>query len=128
SPGEFYVLIEQQLVRLKIPGTKINRIYFRERGVSSARRLYLRVNRGKLTFDLCAAPFGSSFFFSSWLNIKKPWLLRTLLEIPYLGFVAAVLAVVTIRPLTYFEIDSAQAFHSLVHEAVLNAVDELSKL
>ena len=47
-----------------------------EGGVLSAKREYLRVTRQKLAFDLCAAPFGTGFFFSWWVGEKRPprWL------------------------------------------------------
>jgi hypothetical protein len=35
----------------------------------SAKREYLRIIRGKYSFDVCAAPFGTGFFFSWWLTI-----------------------------------------------------------
>jgi hypothetical protein len=35
-----------------------------EGGLLSARRQYLRLKRERLVFDICAAPFGTSYFFS----------------------------------------------------------------
>ena len=67
SPMEFYAAVEQALVPKQIPDYSVSRIDWREGGVLTARREYLRVQRGKVAFDICAAPFGTSFFFSSWL-------------------------------------------------------------
>jgi hypothetical protein len=67
SPMEFFASVEQALQPRQIPDYAVSRIDWREGGVLSARREYLRVKRGKLAFDLCAAPFGTGFFFSWWL-------------------------------------------------------------
>jgi len=40
----------------------------------TSHREYLRIVRGRYRFDICAAPFGTGFFFSSWLTeIKSPF-------------------------------------------------------
>ena len=42
----------------------MRRVDFSEGGLLSADRSYLRMQRENLVFDVCAAPFGKSFFFS----------------------------------------------------------------
>lgn len=63
SPLECYAAIEEAIQRREIPGVRISRVWFKE-GFFSAKRLYLRVSRNRLGFDICAAPFGTGFFFS----------------------------------------------------------------
>ena len=36
--------------------------------IASAKREYLRMQRGKYAFDICAAPFGNGFFVSWWFT------------------------------------------------------------
>jgi hypothetical protein len=72
SPMEFYASVEQALQPRQIPDYAVSRIDWREGGVLTARREYLRVQRGKLAFDICAAPFGTGFFFSWWLTELPP--------------------------------------------------------
>ena len=67
SPMEFYAAVEQALRPRQIPDYLTSRIDWREGGMLTARREYLRIKRGKLAFDICAAPFGTGFFFSWWL-------------------------------------------------------------
>jgi hypothetical protein len=67
SPLEFYASVEQAVTRHEIPDTAMSRIEHKEGGVGSTRREYLRVRRGTLAYDICAAPFGKGCFFSSWL-------------------------------------------------------------
>jgi hypothetical protein len=64
SPQEFYQRIEQELNARKIPGLKLSRLKLEESGILSDQREYLRVERERITCDICAAPFGTSFFFS----------------------------------------------------------------
>jgi hypothetical protein len=72
SAMEFYAAVEAALQPREIPEYSTSRIDWRESGVLSARREYLRIKRGKLAFDLCAAPFGTGYFFSWWLAELPP--------------------------------------------------------
>ena len=67
STMDFYAAVERTLKPREIPDYSISRIDWREGGILTAQREYLRIKRGKLAFDLCAAPFGTGFFFSWWL-------------------------------------------------------------
>ncbi|HEX4960632.1 MAG TPA: hypothetical protein VF173_07315 [Thermoanaerobaculia bacterium] len=71
SPQEFYAALEAAVAKREIPELTTSRIEYHESGVISALRIYLRVQRKKLAFDVCAAPFGTGFFFSSWLTEPK---------------------------------------------------------
>lgn len=72
SPKEFYASVEEALKRRQVPDIVLSRIDWKEGGVLSAKREYLRVKRKKLTFDICGAPFGNGFFFSWWLAEVPP--------------------------------------------------------
>ena len=72
STLEFYAAVEVALKPRRIPDYEVSRIDWREGGVLTARREYLRIRRGKLAFDLCAAPYGTGFFFSWWLAELPP--------------------------------------------------------
>jgi hypothetical protein len=67
----FYGSVEEALGRRKIPGLKTTRVDWQEGGVLSPRREYLRITGRRYSFDICAAPFGTGYFFSSWL-VKRP--------------------------------------------------------
>ena len=64
SPQEFYRRVEQAVSACELPGLILTRVEFGEAGLLSDRRLYLRMLRDRLTFDVCAASFGGTFFFS----------------------------------------------------------------
>lgn len=77
STLDFYAGVEEAVKVREVPDCEFSRVTFKEAGFASAKREYLRIRRRKITFDLCAAPFGRGFFFSSWLvkpGPKHPWL------------------------------------------------------
>ncbi len=64
SPQTFYDQLQQALAERKVPDLTIERIEFAEGGILSDQRTYLRIMRERLVFDVCAAPFGTGYFFS----------------------------------------------------------------
>ena len=64
SPKEFYTSLEEELKQRQLPGLEVSRVEIEEGGLLSDRRLYLSMRRERLVFDICAAPFGSGYFFS----------------------------------------------------------------
>lgn len=71
STLDFLSAIEESLARKAAPVLP-QRIEYRESGVFSDRREYLRISYGRYSFDVGAAPFGSDFFFSWWLVRRLP--------------------------------------------------------
>jgi hypothetical protein len=75
STLDFYGLVKAGIARREIPDLAISEVEWREGGLGSGRRIYLRVSREHFNFDICAAPFGTGFFFSWWLaRIQRPFL------------------------------------------------------
>lgn len=72
SPKEFYASVVQALKHREVPDANQSYVYYREAGVFSAMREYLRISRGKHIFDICGAPFGNGFFISWWLGEPRP--------------------------------------------------------
>ena len=77
SASEFYDSVENELKAREVQGMEMARVEFAEGGVLSDKRTYLRMVRERLVFDVCAAPFGKSFFFSCRFAeipaVIKPW-------------------------------------------------------
>lgn len=65
SPGELYKAIEADLAERKLPDIDVSYVRFREAGLLSANREYLQVRRERFAYIVCAAPWGTSFFFST---------------------------------------------------------------
>lgn len=74
SPLGFYDSVEQAVEKRQLPETSRSRVDWHEGGVLSAKREYLRVERGRLVFDICGAPYGNGFFVSWWLGrLQSPY-------------------------------------------------------
>jgi hypothetical protein len=63
-PQEFYDALERELDKRKLPGLQLSLEEYPEGGLLSENRLYMRMIRERLAFDICAAPFGVGSFFS----------------------------------------------------------------
>lgn len=72
SALEYYAAVEEAIARHNIPGLETTRVTWKEAGLLSARREYLRLTRGRYVYDLCAAPFGTGYFFSGWMVVNPP--------------------------------------------------------
>jgi hypothetical protein len=68
SSLEFYGSVEKAVKEWGVPEIHSTRVEHKEAGLASAKRIYLRMHRGKYAFDICAAPFGTGFFISWWLT------------------------------------------------------------
>lgn len=93
---EFYKSVEANVAKRQVPDAKSSRVEFKEGGVLTAKREYLRVTRGKLVFDICAAPYGTGFFISWWMGRPIPKLSPLILLGAALGSVV-VLALLVYR-------------------------------
>jgi hypothetical protein len=94
STKDFYLAVEKELKVRQVPGLEISRVEFAEGGVLSARREYLRMARERLVFDICAAPFGTAFFFSCRFAqipaVIRLWQLLVLVGMTYVYFSVSV--------------------------------------
>lgn len=72
SSKEFYTSVEAAIKARQVPATNQSRVDWKEGGLYSAYREYLRVSREKHVMDICAAPYGTGFFVSEWLGELRP--------------------------------------------------------
>lgn len=122
SSQEFYSKVDEGIKRRNFPDVSSKRISLSQGGLFSSNREYLRVWRGDLTFDICAAPFGDCFFVSWWFGERLTGLKALLARIPYIGpFIVNVT-----KPRTYYQLDTQNMFTSSVHTCVLAAIEEVS--
>lgn len=121
SPMEFYASVEAAIQKRSVPDLRISRVDWREGGVFSAKREYLRVQRYEYVFDVCGAPFANGFFVSWWLG-ELTGCLGFILLIPFFGPVFTRL----FRPATYYRIDTALMFQESIHGSVLEVVDSMT--
>jgi hypothetical protein len=96
SALDYYAAVEKALKDKEAPELHTERVIASESGLLSAKREYLRVRYGRLSFDICGAPFGKDFFFSWWLTKRTPgfaalWGCAMIIGLPLviLGFITA---------------------------------------
>lgn len=119
SSDLFYAEIEQAISQHNLYDVRVERVNLREGGILSARREYLQIRRGDYVFHVCGAPFGNTFFISSWLGYIESGFWAWLGGFPFVGFIVRWL----IKRPTYYRIDSAQMFLTITHAAVTQALD-----
>jgi len=121
SPQNIYSLIETSINEKQLPDVKITRVTLHEAGLLSAKREYLRVRRKEHLFDICAAPFGSGFFFSWWLGEVPSGFWGLMALIPVFG----PLFIGWFKPHTYFTLDTAMMFQDSIRQAVDDVVGQI---
>jgi hypothetical protein len=97
SSAEFYDAVEKEIASRKYPGLNISRVDYTKGGLLSDKRIYLRMIREQLAFDVCAAPFGEDYFFSC-RTISSVPMLNVWHVLLALAFFAAVYAAL-LKPL-----------------------------
>lgn len=114
---EFYASVEEAVTRRGLPGVTLSRVVFKEGGLFSARREYLRVQRERTVFDIGAAPYGRGGYFFSWRlgELRGTPMARPIVW-PYRRL---------FRPKTYYRLDTALLFQEAVQASVHEVLEGL---
>ena len=123
SPLTFLELVREKVLATGIPEIRISPIVRREGGVLSYGRVYLRVRRGRLFFDVSAFLSGRFLVVGYWLHKDPPGIRDLFSEIPGLNFILERI----VDPATYYRVDDVENFQHAVHDAIVGASDELSE-
>ena len=123
SSDEFYKTIEEKVSAEGLKEIKVERVTLSEGGIFSNKREYLQVRRGEHVFHLCAAPYGRNFFISWWLGEIESGFWAWISDIPVVGWIASSF----LKPMTYFKIDTAGIFQTLVHGNIMETLDGWSE-
>jgi len=121
SSQQFYANCEEAVKSRNIEGIKLSRVDYREGGIFSAKREYLRVKWKTYIFDICAAPFGNGFFVSWWLGQTPTPIMALVYMIPIIG----PLLVRAFKPETYYQLDTTAMFQESIHHAVLEVFEKI---
>ena len=129
STQQFYTMVQTAVEKKKIPDVKFTRVDFKEGGMFSSSREYLRIVRGDLRYDICGAPFGNGFFVSSRLFAEGKFadgMLDSMDKGGVLGQIAGGITAKVMGADTYMKIDSAHMYQILVHRGVLESIDAMT--
>ena len=122
SSKEFYQLLSTDLRKKGIKSILFDRVNLREGNIFSRKRQYLRIYYKDFHFDLCASPFGSSFFISWWCIYKHSFLQILISLIPFIGHWLEH----KLFTITYYKVDTATMFMTSTHLSVLEVLDSLT--
>lgn len=122
DPNSFYELVEKILHEKQVPEFYASKITLNEGSLLAHNRLYLEVSRGDYIFHICAAPWGTDFFFSWWIRQKRDEMDQIYNLIPFFGA-----RIVKMRQYkSYYKLDTESMFRKSVHQCVLTAIDNLT--
>jgi hypothetical protein len=124
SPQDFYAAVQAAVESRNLPNVGMSRVVWKEGGLLSASREYLRVHGRDIFFDVCGAPFGNGFFVSWWMGEPPAGCLATLVRTPIIGEWVQYLA----KPITFYRLDTRLMFQSSTHAAVLEVVDQITEI
>ena len=120
---DFYAELKKELHAHEIKGIRTSFVSLKEGGVTSSRRLYLRVEWKSYQYDMCCAPFGDGLFLSSWLVYKTSIGQILVNRIPFIGG----WLVRRFYKVTYYKIDTASMFMTYCHNSMLKVADDITK-
>ena len=116
STVEFYDKVKEGLKERQITHVDITTESFLEKHILSAKRLYLRVTQNEYVIYICAAPYGTGTFFSSWLCIKDETFIN---KIPLLSRLIGK----DRKNKTFYQMDTEAMFCAAVHSTVVATID-----
>lgn len=121
SPRAVYQAVLERLSRMNLLEVQCSVVERPQGGWGSPRRLYLRIRRKQLFFDLCVFPLGRDLQVSWWLCQQPPGLLELWAEIPGLG----TLLRRWVAPNTWYEIDCITHFQHTIPLLVQAVLEDL---
>ena len=124
STKEFYEKLKTVLQSHEVSNLKIEEVSLSEGGITSSKRLYLRLIWDDLQYDICFAPFGNSDSFVSWWLWRVPTGLELIFgSIPIAGPILNQI----FFPQTYYRVDTSNMFMTFAQSKVLKILDEIMK-
>jgi predicted house-cleaning noncanonical NTP pyrophosphatase (MazG superfamily) len=123
SSKEFYDTLTAKLNEQEVKNLKVKVIEKNTGGILSGKRLYAEVSFDDYIYDVCGAPFGKSFFVSYWMHFELRKREKIVLGVPFFGR----WLLKAFFPMTYYRVDTSNMFHSLMHEVIIELVDEICK-
>ncbi|WP_323787704.1 hypothetical protein [Psychroserpens sp.] len=120
---DFYAQFKKELLSHGIEGVTTSFVSLKEGGITSSKRLYLRILWKNYQYDVCCAPFGDGLFLSSWLMYRTSVWQIIISHIPFIGG----WLIRKFYKITYYKVDTASMFMTYCHQTVLKITDEITK-
>lgn len=121
SSKDFYDALIEEINAHEIEGIRKGVNPRITRGAFSRKRNYLIVRYDDFLIEICAAPFGKSFFVSYWVLNEDNRFEIAIGRIPWLGK----RLVKWFYPVTAYRIDTIEMYRILIHNLVIEKIDEM---
>lgn len=120
---DFYAQFKKELLSHGIESISTSFVTLSEGGITSSKRMYLRILWKNYQYDICCAPFGDGLFLSSWVLYRTSIGQLIISRIPFMG------GWLTRRlyKITYYKIDTASMFQTYCHQTMMKILDEITK-
>ncbi|QEC77388.1 hypothetical protein [Mucilaginibacter ginsenosidivorax] len=118
SAKDFYAALEARIASYQFPDVECRVVERHEDSILSSKRQYLQIEHHYLSYLVCAAPFGRSFFISWYLEQSEDGFTLALRKIPILRWLVP-------SEKTYYQIDSELMFKNSIENIVKAAVHKL---
>jgi hypothetical protein len=118
SAKDFYATLETQIASYQFPNVTCKVVEKHEEYLLSSKRQYLHIKQDSLSYLVCAAPFGKSFFISWYLEESEDGFTLALRKIPILRWLVS-------SEKTYYQIDSELMFKNSIESIVKAQVHKL---
>lgn len=121
KPTEFYDSLKKGIDEKGMEGISFSNITHHEKGILSAKRLYMRVKFREHIMDICAAPFAKeAFFVSWWLGGAGVTFRDVLITLPIIG------KLFNRREMTFYEQDTEIMFKETIAGCVKQTIEDLT--
>jgi hypothetical protein len=118
SAEAFYQSVEEVIKRREIPDVEFSRVEYSQSNMFGVKREYLHIVKDEYIYDVCAAPYGDSFFVSMWF-VEKPSVTKKLMG------KSKVLAELAEKK-TYYEADTNAMARAAIEGGFTTAIDEMT--
>ncbi len=122
TPLEFFDRVRDAVIESGLTDFRFSEVMRREKGVFSAGRIYFRIRFGRLFFDVSAFIAGRFLVVAYWLHQDWPGIADLFSEIPGVRSVIEH----AVEPATYYRVDEVENLQRVIHDAIVEVVDQLS--
>jgi hypothetical protein len=121
SAKDFYSMLRDMIVEYQYPDVKCGLTNFKEAGLLSSSREYLRISRGRYNYFVCASPFGKSFFISWWFQEDAHTAANLVEKVPLIGKATAQ----RMESKTFYQLDTELMFKTAITSIIKTAVNKV---
>lgn len=114
----FYTKLSERIVAMNLPKVSTPVVSASTQDWTFTKRKYLVVERGGVRFDICAAPFGTTYFFSYWQTEQLSFFRIVMSRFPGTSYFS--------KLRSFYSHDTRSMFAAAIHDAIVQTIDEVT--